>query len=161
MITQKRTQSLFFNKLVFKIKLQEEDESVDGLISEIFGEDNNNNNNTGDVENDNFGSFPEDDSNIWTEYLFSVITSKTLFLQTPSPYSFLYSPCICSFILFFLIFFYFDRMNSENEEATFLEDRRFIVGEREILQLIKKSICEQCTELIDKHTRRKKDCSWY
>ena len=41
------------------------------------------------------------------------------------------------FYFIFPDFFYFDRMNSENEEATFLEDRRFIVGEREILQLIK------------------------
>lgn len=66
MITQKRTchNHSFFNKFILKIKLQEEDESVDGLISEIFGEDNNNNNNTGDVEKDDFGSFPEDDSNI-------------------------------------------------------------------------------------------------
>ena len=52
-------------------------------------------------------------------------------------------------------------MKTENEEAAFLEDRRFIVGEREILQLIKKSICEQCSELIDEHTRRGKDCSKY
>ena len=51
-------------KLILNIKLQEEDESVVRLISEIFGEDKNNNNNTGDVENDDFGSFPEDDSNI-------------------------------------------------------------------------------------------------
>ena len=103
MITQKRTQSLFFNKLILKIKLQEEDESVDRLISEKFGEDNNNNNNTGDVEKDDFGSFPEDDSNIWIEYLISVITSRTIFLQTPPAptISFLYSLCICSFILFF------------------------------------------------------------
>ena len=43
-------------------------------------------------------------------------------------------------------------MNSENEEAVFLKDRRFIVGEREILQLIKKSVCEQCSEIIDEHT---------
>ena len=57
-----------FNLLILKIKLQEEDESVDRLISEIFGEDNNND--TGDVEHDDFGSFPEDDSNIWTEYFF-------------------------------------------------------------------------------------------
>ena len=32
------------------------------LISEIFGEDKNNNNNTGDVENDDLGSFPLNDS---------------------------------------------------------------------------------------------------
>ena len=43
-------------------------------------------------------------------------------------------------------------MNSENEEAAFLKDRRFIVEEREILQLIKNSISEQCSELIDEHT---------
>ena len=54
MITQKRTQSLFFNELILKIKLQEEDESVDKLISEIFGEDNNND--TGDVQNNDFGT---------------------------------------------------------------------------------------------------------
>ena len=42
-------------------------------------------------------------------------------------------------------------MNSENEEAAFLKDRRFIVGERDILQLIKKSICEQCPKPIDRH----------
>ena len=44
-------------------------------------------------------------------------------------------------------------MNTENEEVAFLEDRRFIVGEREILQLIKKSICEQCSELISMNTQ--------
>ena len=161
MITQKRTQSLFFNKLVFKIKLQEEDESVDGLISEIFGEDNNNNNNTGDVENYNFGSFPEDDSNIWTEYLFSVITSKTLFLQTPSPYSFLYSPCICSFILFFLIFFTLIEWIQKMKNDILGRQTFYCGGKGNTTAHQKVNLRAVLWAYIDEHTRRRKDCSWF
>ena len=53
---------------------------------------------------------------------------------------------------FIFPYLFFSRMNSENEEAAFLKDRRFIVEEREILQIIKKSISEHCSELIDEHT---------
>ena len=98
------------------------------IDSEIFGEDNNNNNDTGDVENDDFGSFPEDDSNIWTEYLLSVSTSKTYFYNPPPPIHF-YTVFAHALLIYFSCFFLkFNTMISENEEAAFLEDRRFIVG---------------------------------